>query len=40
MAQLVKNRATGSELVMPENAAQVQNILEIRRELNVMFTGR
>jgi iron(III) transport system substrate-binding protein len=40
MARLVKSRPAGSELVMSENAAQVQDIVNIRRELNVMFTGR
>lgn len=40
LAQLVSKRASSAQLVMPKTAAQVQSILEIRRELNLMFTGR
>jgi ABC-type Fe3+ transport system substrate-binding protein len=40
LAQLVSRRDPEAQLVMPKNAAQVQDILKIRRELNLMFTGR
>jgi iron(III) transport system substrate-binding protein len=40
LAQLISRRDPEAQLVMPKNAAQVQDILKIRRELNLMFTGR
>jgi iron(III) transport system substrate-binding protein len=40
MGQMVEHRAPGAKLVMPHDAADVAGILEARRELNLLFTGR
>jgi iron(III) transport system substrate-binding protein len=40
MVKLVNSRPPSSKLVIPKDAAQVEDILKIRRELNLMFTGR
>jgi hypothetical protein len=36
----VEKRAPAAQVVVAKNAEEVQNILAIRRELNLMFTGR
>jgi iron(III) transport system substrate-binding protein len=40
LAQMVEKRAPTAQVVIAKNADQVQDILNIRRELNLMFTGR
>jgi hypothetical protein len=37
---MVEKRAPMAQVVIAKNADQVQDIINIRRELNLMFTGR
>lgn len=40
LGKLVEQRSSGAKLVMPQNEAEVRAILETRRELTLVFTGR
>jgi hypothetical protein len=40
LARMVEQRAPTAQVVIAKNAEQVQDIINIRRELNLMITGR